>query len=419
MQRILDHIEHTLDADVTPAELAEKSGYSLWHFLHLFQQQVGMPLCRYRTRRRLAHAIWQISCGMRITDAALRWGFDTHSGFYRAFQKEYGCSPTAYLREHRVRRPSVPLLKEEEHRMLTRERFREALSHWNLDLPLTPVHYPDSGHTSETAMYAGDTLVLKAYRDEHTCRLAIALAQALDARGLPAGLPVPTPGGAYAVPLCGMQLTLCRRIPGKALRSGELLANPEQSGRRIGRAIAELHLALDDLHELPYADDQDYAAHLLDWALPGAKDALPASFPQDYAAQVQSLRNLPRAIIHRDPNPGNLIDTASGIGFIDFELSVRSVRIFDPCYTITAVLSETFGRTDVPWATAWPAFCRAVLAGYDSAAPLTNAEWQAVPTILIGNELLCLAAFAGSSKYRDVFEVNQRMLAWMLDNMPT
>ena len=87
MQRILDHIEHTLDADVTPAELAEKSGYSLWHFLHLFQQQVGMPLCRYRTRRRLAHAIWQISCGMRITDAALRWGFDTHSGFYRAFQK--------------------------------------------------------------------------------------------------------------------------------------------------------------------------------------------------------------------------------------------------------------------------------------------------------------------------------------------
>ncbi len=61
MQRILDLTEATLDADITPAELAEKSGYSLWHFLHLFRQEVGMPLCRYRTRRRLAHALWRIS----------------------------------------------------------------------------------------------------------------------------------------------------------------------------------------------------------------------------------------------------------------------------------------------------------------------------------------------------------------------
>ena len=46
MQRILDLIEATLDAEITPAELAAASGYSLWHFLHLFQQEVGQPLCR-------------------------------------------------------------------------------------------------------------------------------------------------------------------------------------------------------------------------------------------------------------------------------------------------------------------------------------------------------------------------------------
>ena len=71
MQRILNLIEATLDAEITPAELAAQSGYSLWHFLHLFQQEVGMPLGRYMTRRRLAHAIWHISCGMNVTDAAL------------------------------------------------------------------------------------------------------------------------------------------------------------------------------------------------------------------------------------------------------------------------------------------------------------------------------------------------------------
>ena len=41
MQRIVHLIEATLDAEVTPAELAEKAGYSLWHFLHLFQQAAG------------------------------------------------------------------------------------------------------------------------------------------------------------------------------------------------------------------------------------------------------------------------------------------------------------------------------------------------------------------------------------------
>ena len=102
MQRILDLIESTLDAEITPAELAEKSGYSLWHFLHLFQRVGGMPLCHYRTKRRLAHAIWAVSQGMSITDAALRWGFGSHSGFYRAFRLEYGMSPRAWLRSHRV-----------------------------------------------------------------------------------------------------------------------------------------------------------------------------------------------------------------------------------------------------------------------------------------------------------------------------
>ena len=90
-------------------ELAEHAGYSLWHFLHLFREAAGMPLCRWRMKRRLAHAIWHVKMGMQLTDAALRWGFGTHSGFYRAFVREYGCTPAAYLRTHQVRRPPPSL----------------------------------------------------------------------------------------------------------------------------------------------------------------------------------------------------------------------------------------------------------------------------------------------------------------------
>ena len=421
MQRILDLIEETLDADITPAELAERSGYSLWHFLHLFTQEVGMPLARYRTRRRIAHAIWHISRGMPVTAAALRWGFDTHSGFFRAFRREYGMSPTAWLRTHRAPAPSVPVLKEENFKMLTREKFREALTQWGAEyaaLPIIPVTYPSDGQASETACYAGDDYLLKAYRDEGACRLAIALADALAGQGIPAACAIALPEGGRALPMAGgLWMTLCRRIPGSPLRASELIRCPEE-GKRIGAALAGLHKATAALDDYPCVDDEPYADHVLNWALPRAGEVLPAAFPADYAQQLEALRTLPTALIHRDPNPSNLIDGPAGVGFIDFDLSRRFVRIFDPCYTITAVLSEVFEHDDLPWAENWPVFAGAVLAGYDSVSPLTDAERAAVPTMLLGNEVLCLAAFVGSSKFKNVFDVNMRMLPYILENMP-
>ena len=414
MQRILDLIEATLDTDVTPQQLAERSGYSLWHFLHLFRQAVGMPLQRYRTRRQLAHAIWHISCGMSVTDAALRWGFDTRSGFFRAFRREYGASPSAYLRTNRVREPIVPQLKEEVFLMLTREKFREALNAWGLDLPLTPYTHTDGGQPSESAMYAGDDFILKAYRDETACRLSVALAEALDAQGIPAALAMPLPDGRTALPMGdNLWITLCRRLPGEPMSAREMLLAPCEAGMRTGAALARLHNAAAALADTPYADDEPYADHLLNWALPRAQEHLPAAFPADYTQRLAKLAELPVCLVHRDPNPSNLIDCGDAVGFVDFDLSRRFVRIFDPCYTATAVLSETFGKPGLPWAENWPLLCESLLAGYDSVNPLTDAERQAVPTMLLGNEVLGLAAFAGSVKFREVFETNRRMLEWL------
>lgn len=418
MQRMLDLIESTLDAEITPAELAEAAGYSLWHFLHLFQQEVGMPLGRYVVRRRLAHAIYAVSQGMRITDAAMKWGFGSHSGFWRAFQKEYGMSPTAWVSTHRVNAPCVPLLKEEVFKMMNRDIFSESLAHWGFDLSLAPVTYPGSGQVSETAMLAGDEYVLKAYRDDHACRLAIALAEALHQQGIPASCAVPLPDGRIALPLGdALQMTLCRRIPGKPLLAAELIRRPEE-GCRIGAALAKLHQATAALGDLPYAEDEPWTNHVMDWAMPKVKGLLDARFLAEFAAQVEALSGLPAALIHRDPNPGNLIGTPEGIGFVDFELSRRFLRIFDPCYTATAVLSEVFEREDLPWQENWPAFVRSLLEGYNSVSPLLPAEWAAVPTLLLGNEVLSIAAFADSSKYKHIFDVNMRMLPWMMANMP-
>ncbi len=74
----------------------------------------------------------------------------------------------------------------------------------------------------------------------------------------------------------------------------------------------------------------------------------PNSFYDDYLETFGRLYpDLPRHIIHRDPNPSNIIMRDGKItGFIDFELSERNIRIFDPCYASTAILSESFDKND-------------------------------------------------------------------------
>lgn len=105
IQESLDYIEDNLDTEIMAEELSSRAGFSLFYFYRLFQAQVGMPVMQYILRRRLVHAIYDISCGAKMVDAALRYGFDTHAGFFRAFRREYDCSPSNYLKRHKPKRP--------------------------------------------------------------------------------------------------------------------------------------------------------------------------------------------------------------------------------------------------------------------------------------------------------------------------
>ena len=118
-------------------------------------------------------------------------------------------------------------------------------------------------------------------------------------------------------------------------------------------------------------------------------------------------------MIHRDPNPSNIIRSGDQWGFIDFELSERNARIYDPCYAATAILSETFGRDNDRWLTIF----HRIIEGYGAAARLTPEEKKAVPYVLLANQLVCVSWFAGQEKFAEQFQANKRMTLWLLDHL--
>ena len=86
-----------------------------------------------------------------------------------------------------------------------------------------------------------------------------------------------------------------------------------------------------------------------EWILPKGKELFPehALFLQKKLNELKGLFNrgddeLPRQIIHRDPNPSNILMTDKQWGILDFDLAERNIRIYDPCYAATAILSESF-----------------------------------------------------------------------------
>lgn len=120
---------------------------------------------------------------------------------------------------------------------------------------------------------------------------------------------------------------------------------------------------------------------------------------------------LPRQIIHRDPNPGNVICTDKKWGFIDFELSERNARIFDPCYAATAILSETFSNDNRKWLERY----RNIIRGYDSVGKLSETERQAIPYVILANQLVCVPWFSEQDNYTEIYDANKRMTLWLLE----
>ncbi|OAT47050.1 right origin-binding protein [Proteus hauseri ATCC 700826] len=97
---IIIWIEQNLDSRLSLDVIADKSGYTKWHFQRLFKAYTGISLGKYILARRL-------SCGayaLRITkssllDISLKYQFDSQQTFCRAFKKQFNITPSEYRKK--------------------------------------------------------------------------------------------------------------------------------------------------------------------------------------------------------------------------------------------------------------------------------------------------------------------------------
>ena len=48
-------------------------------------------------------------------------------------------------------------------------------------------------------------------------------------------------------------------------------------------------------------------------------------------------------------------------------------------------------------------------------AHLTDEERKAIPYVILANQLVCVAWFAGQDKYAELFEINKHMTLWLIE----
>lgn len=306
IQKSLDYIEDHLQTRITAADLAEMAHFSLFHYYRLFRQATGLPVVQDILRRRLLHSVYAMKQGASKTDAAFVYGFDTYAGFYRAFCGEFGSTPSDFLASCRARRPYRIDITREEHMTVTHKKAAQILKAWNLEAEtITDIYYEGTGSKNENALYAGGNLVLKYTCNPGKLKKNTEVAKALASVGLLSAVPVPTANGAEYVQDGEVSFYLTRRLPGHQMVSHRF---GDGDGRFVGEIIGQLHLALENIDDC--VSDADLLATVRDWALPRAKEAMALSdeFCRSYLETfTDPYPRLPRQIIHRDPNPGNII----------------------------------------------------------------------------------------------------------------
>ncbi|MCL2406923.1 MAG: helix-turn-helix domain-containing protein [Defluviitaleaceae bacterium] len=390
----LDYIEQNLKAEITADELAEMANYSVGHYCRLFAQAMDSTVANYILKRRLDHALAEISLGRKAIGVVLEYGFNTYAGFYKAFVKMYGCSPKKYLSIYK---------KSEVFIMQNEKDLQAILANWDIPQGLKIEDASSrnwkTGKIEWQVWKIGDDYYLKTNERSITIK-NIRIAKALEKEGLTSEfLPVPTTAGSDY--LDGAQIFLLTKKVGEphitSPKSDDELASMEFNNRmkhayKLGQAIARLHCALKSVQD----DVKPYEANKYKQGL----DSIPKvkayslkhnigiddAFFDDYAKTFGELYDkLPKQLVHGNPTRDTVVyENGEVVGIKGYEIyNVSHVRLFDIIWCAGEINTQPIES--------YLKMFKEILKGYDSINPLTDEEKQSVYYMQCAASLHCIA----------------------------
>lgn len=424
IQTSIDYIEENLKTEISANELSKISGFSLFHYYRIFQDIIGIPVMQYVLRRKLINAIYEISLGSKIIDTALIFGFETHAGFFKAFVREYDCSPTLYLKNHTVRTPYKINLLQKENIMITQKKIKEILANWNLsNAKISPLYYESTGEKSDNEWIINSKYVLRVSTNLGEFLKHFTIAKALSKSGIDASVPVLSNTNEPKKYIQDGELYFCllNKVEGSCIKASEnYIGEYKTKARYVGEIIGQLHNVLQKYDSEFICDEPNIFEDAKNWSIPETRKLinLPQSFYSNYLGVFGKLYpQLPKHVIHRNLTPSDIIYKDNRFsGFVDFHLSERNIRIFDPCYASTGILSESFVENDMSKLDKWIEVYKNIITGYDSVCKLSSEEKQSIPYVIFTIQMICFTFFSSTPKYKELAEMNKKMLLWLASN---
>lgn len=99
LKSVISYINSHYTDDISLDELAEQFFITKYHLCRIFKEGTGITVHNYITNKRLMRVRELKSEGHNMGEAAMLAGFGNYSSFYRAYQKNYGFSPSEKITE--------------------------------------------------------------------------------------------------------------------------------------------------------------------------------------------------------------------------------------------------------------------------------------------------------------------------------
>ena len=101
--QVIHYMQENMGANLTLSQLATTFNYSVSHFSALFQKETGVPPMNYYIQLKIRKACEYIELtSLKLSEIALKVGFEEPAYFSRIFTKIMGITPSAYRRQEKT-----------------------------------------------------------------------------------------------------------------------------------------------------------------------------------------------------------------------------------------------------------------------------------------------------------------------------